>query len=129
MAEKSEARIELETRAHALEVKFAANIGDETLAQRVQEAAEAAQDTAASDAGQSGAAGAAPQPTPLPDLPIPDQIMRVIGPKGGFRRAGRTFGPEPVDIPLEDLSEAEQQALSSEPKLIVAMIAVDGSIE
>ena len=46
------------------------------------------------------------------------KFLRVLGPQQGFRRAGRRFGPTPVDIPLDELSEEEQLALKAEPRLI-----------
>jgi hypothetical protein len=44
-------------------------------------------------------------------------VVVVTGPKKGRRRAGYSFGREPVTIPLEDLSEGAKQALISDPTL------------
>lgn len=101
-------RAELEARADALGVEYAHNIGDEKLADRV-----AAAEAAAAGAEEGGARTA-------PSGPPPSGLVVVVtGPEGGFRRAGRRFGPEPVEIPLEALSEAEKAALAGEPMLAV----------
>lgn len=52
------------------------------------------------------------------------KALRVQGPNKGFRRAGRAFGPIPVDIPLDELSEEELQALETEPRLMTKRIAM-----
>ncbi|NEX47606.1 hypothetical protein [Pseudotabrizicola algicola] len=52
------------------------------------------------------------------------QVVRVVGPEKGRRRADRRFGPEPTDIPLADLSEDDLQALRRDPALIVSIGAV-----
>jgi hypothetical protein len=46
----------------------------------------------------------------------------VIGPKQGRWRIGRHFGPEPTEIPLEDLNEAQGQALQDDPALAISII-------
>jgi len=50
------------------------------------------------------------------------KFMRVLGPAKGFRRAGRAFGPKPVDIPLDELSKAEERALRAETRLITTYL-------
>ncbi len=50
--------------------------------------------------------------------------IRVIGPKGGFRRAGHVFGPGETDIPLDSMSEQQIAAIRSEPRLIVTDIEI-----
>lgn len=52
--------------------------------------------------------------------------LRVTGPVAGRRRAGRAFGPEPVDIPLLDLSEDDLRALDADPMLSVSLIQIEG---
>lgn len=98
MGEKTEHRLQLEARAAGMGLKFPKNIGDDKLAERIE------------DAGASG--------NPVPAL-------RVVGPKGGFRRAGRTFGPDPIDIALADLTETQVTALTAEKKLVVAEVELD----
>jgi hypothetical protein len=44
----------------------------------------------------------------------------VLGPKQGRRRIGRTFGPEPTILDLNDLSDAEAEALGEDPDLVVS---------
>ncbi len=51
--------------------------------------------------------------------------IRVIGPEGGFRRAGRLFTPDGTDIPLDQLSKAQITAIRAEPRLIVTNIEIE----
>lgn len=46
--------------------------------------------------------------------------ITVVGPAEGRRRIGRRFGPEPVTIPLDDLSDDEISALRADKRLIVS---------
>ncbi len=62
-------------------------------------------------------------PSLVEDVEVP-KALRVQGPNKGFRRAGRTFGPIPVGIPLDELSEDELQALETEPRLMTKRIAM-----
>lgn len=50
--------------------------------------------------------------------------LRVIGPRGGFRRVGHAFGPDATDIPLRLLSEEDIATLKAEAKLIVSEIEI-----
>lgn len=50
-------------------------------------------------------------------------VLRVTGPAAGFWRAGRRFGPEPVDLPLAELPEADRAAIEAEPKLVAVVVA------
>lgn len=52
-------------------------------------------------------------------------VVKVTGPKKGRRRAGRTFGREPVEIPIEELSEDEVAALNADPALTVTVVPVE----
>lgn len=70
-------------------------------------------------AAGSGSAHRKPAPWPLTGV-----IVRVFGPKNGRRRCGRVFGPQPVDIPLENLTEAECEALSEDKALKIEVIPV-----
>lgn len=136
MGEKSPERLALEARAEALELKFPANIGDDKLTKRI-EAAEAERDKDKPPAeGSQGATddGSQPQTTGADAAPVtktpPEQkppekppireSVRITGPKKGRRRAGYRFGPEPVDIPLDDLSEEDSAALIGDPTLTIS---------
>lgn len=44
-------------------------------------------------------------------------VVVVTGPKKGRRRAGYSFGRDPVTIPIDDLSEDAKQALIADPTL------------
>ncbi|WP_010142218.1 hypothetical protein [Oceanicola sp. S124] len=128
MTDKSAERIDLEERAKAAGVKFAGNIGDESLKERV-EAAEAAANTAPGTSDQENPVGsteqvvsdegpvlAEVQTAPATEIP---HVLVISGPARGFRRAGRRFGPQQVTIPVKDLSDDAYTALLSEPALTV----------
>lgn len=53
------------------------------------------------------------------------KALRVVSRKEGFRRAGRAFGAEPVEIPLSDLKKGEIEALKGEPMLVVTEVEID----
>ncbi|PWE29969.1 hypothetical protein DDZ14_16130 [Maritimibacter sp. 55A14] len=55
---------------------------------------------------------------------IADALI-VRGPRRGRWRAGRKFGPEPVTIPVADLSLEEIGALQSDPHLSVSETTVE----
>jgi hypothetical protein len=143
MGEKSPERLALEAKAIDLGVTFQGNIGDAKLAKRVTTAETERDkntqpivgDEAATENGhqpQAGATeapainsppesddkdgaartGAAPQPEPM-------GIVVVTGPKKGRRRIGHRFGPEPVEIPLGDLTPEQIEALKNDPALSV----------
>lgn len=46
----------------------------------------------------------------------------VVGPAKGRWRAGRHFGPEPVSIPVADLTDDQLLALKGDPELIVSAV-------
>lgn len=120
MTEKSEHRQALETRAEEMGVKFAHNIGDETLAERIAaaEAEAEGQDTPPSPTAGGDQAGADPQASPS----VPGLVVRVTGPKKGRWRAGRHFTAEPVDIPMDELTGDELAALEADPKIEIEPI-------
>ena len=68
--------------------------------------------------GFSPAAGASAAGGQFAGDPIP--VLRVVGPEKGRRRIGRRFGPEPVDVPLADLSEEDVEQLKGDRSLIVS---------
>ncbi len=66
----------------------------------------------------SAAAAAAPvDPKPAKAAKAP-AVVTVKGPTKGRWRAGRHFGPEPVEIPLEELSKADVERLKADPELL-----------
>ncbi|WP_386173141.1 hypothetical protein [Sulfitobacter sp. R86518] len=67
-----------------------------------------------------GSLAAALQPRDEEDL-----IVVVIGPKGGFWRAGRHFTPEPTRILASELSVEEAAMLRNEPKLAISLMKAD----
>ena len=46
-------------------------------------------------------------------------VMVVRGPARGRWRAGRHFGPQPVEIPLAELTQAARKAIEGDPVLSV----------
>ncbi|CUH67981.1 hypothetical protein TG4357_03320 [Thalassovita gelatinovora] len=63
-----------------------------------------------------------PKSATKPKAPAKDkvEVIEVVGPAAGFRRAGHTFGKDPVRIPIGDLSKAQLALIEGEPKLISA---------
>lgn len=55
-------------------------------------------------------------------------VLRVQSIRAGFRRAGRAWTVEPVDVPLSDLSEAQVAQLKAEPLLVVAEITIGAPV-
>jgi hypothetical protein len=54
----------------------------------------------------------------------PDFIeVKTVKGVSSFRRAGLAFTQQPTRIPLDDLSEDQIEALNSEPRLVVTLIA------
>ena len=47
--------------------------------------------------------------------------LEVIGPRKGRWRGGRKFGQVPTRIPLEELTDAEVEALMGDPALVVIL--------
>ena len=57
-----------------------------------------------------------------PDPTLPRKALKVISSQPGFRRAGYAFGPEPVTIPLDELSPEQVEAIENEPKLVAVEV-------
>ncbi len=57
------------------------------------------------------------------------KALRVTGPEGGFRRAGHRFGPEPTDLAIASLTEAQIAALKAEPSLAVSEVEIEPADE
>ena len=53
--------------------------------------------------------------------------LRIHALTGGFRRCGRAWGAEPVDVPLAEFSEAQGAALRGEPQLVVEDVEIDAT--
>ena len=49
--------------------------------------------------------------------------LRIVARTEGFRRIGRAFSAEPVEIPLSELKDDQVKALANERELVV--VAVD----
>jgi hypothetical protein len=65
----------------------------------------------------------APRPKAKPTDVTPNDVVTVIGPPAGRRRAGMRFGPEPVTIPVADLTGEQLAALMGDPALVVSIDA------
>lgn len=74
--------------------------------------------------GAAVAAAAPVDPSPnVPETPTAKGfVLRVKGPAKGRWRAGRHFGPEPVDIPAADLTEDEIARLHGDAQLTVEVV-------
>ncbi|MFG5381042.1 hypothetical protein [Yoonia sp. R2-816] len=96
----------------------------------------AAQDGAVQPGAATGATeatGAAPQDTPpathategtqsgVPSELASGVVVRIVGPKKGRWRAGRHFGKQPVDVPIDDLDNAARVALIADPTLTLQL--------
>lgn len=87
------------------------------------------------DGDATGAAQEAASATAAPQAPAPDvvkpkgkakgHVLRVMGPAKGRWRAGRKFGPEPVDIPVDELTEEDLAKLEGDPELTVSLVEAD----
>lgn len=64
-----------------------------------------------------------PEGVTLELLPSGYQV-RVTGPRKGRRRAGRSFGREPVSIPIEELTGEDLAALQADPALTVEIVQI-----
>lgn len=58
-----------------------------------------------------------------------NKVLRVISTREGFRRAGFTFGREPVDIPLDTLKKAQLEAITSDPALVTLEVEIEVKAE
>lgn len=125
-------RAELDKRAEELGIHTSSRWKDETVAEKIAEAEAALAEQAGEDSVPGGgeapakapeAAGNAASTPPKPD-PEP-AIITVTGPKRGRWRAGRHFTPQPVPIPLADLSDDEIAALAGDPYLTVSGLPQD----
>ncbi|RIA44049.1 hypothetical protein DFR49_2285 [Hephaestia caeni] len=54
-------------------------------------------------------------------------IVEVTGPRRGRRRAGRSFGAEPVRVSLADLGEEGLRAIDADPELSWAIVGEAGT--
>ena len=51
------------------------------------------------------------------------ETLLVTGPKSGRRRAGLQFGPEPVTLLVDELTEGDLAAIEADPLLRVTRVA------
>lgn len=74
-------------------------------------------------------AAAVPQEAAKPAATDPEQppeaVLTVTGPKKGRWRIERHFTPEPVEIPLANLTEDEIEKLADDPKLTLSGLPQD----
>lgn len=92
------------------------------------------------DGDATGAAQEAPSATAAPEAPAPNVVkdedhsqrrgpegyaVQVTGPAKGRWRIGRKFGPEPVSIPAQELTEPELRALDEDPELSLKMVPIE----
>ncbi|TNJ40492.1 hypothetical protein [Phaeobacter sp. B1627] len=127
-------RDDLKARAAELKLDFAPNLSTAKLAELVAEAEAAPSGDDGGNAFEDALAGVAAsrenaEQSGGTDTAEPAfhgrKFLRVVGPEKGFRRAGRKFGADPVDIPLDELSADQELALKRERRLITS-IHVEG---
>lgn len=53
-----------------------------------------------------------------------DKGLRIVARKDAFRRCGRVFGAEAVEIALADLTEEEVELLEQETQLVVTRVDI-----
>lgn len=51
--------------------------------------------------------------------------LRVAAKVAGFRRAGRSWGSEPTDVPVSDFTTDQMDALKADPGLVVSNIEIE----
>ena len=71
-------------------------------------------------AGEKKAGGKSGQKKAVPAL-----ALQVRGPARGRWRAGRRFGPEPVVIPLAELTDEARAAIEADPLLSVREVRIE----
>jgi hypothetical protein len=80
-------------------------------------------ETTGAEAALAATAAAPVVPDPEVKPPVATGfVLRVKGPAKGRWRAGRHFGPEPVDIPAADLAEEQIALLNADPELTVLVL-------
>lgn len=73
-----------------------------------------------SNTGANGAAGNSPKAARKV------KALRVTARRDSFRRCGRKFGAEPVDIPLSELKKGEAETLKADKQLVVQEVEIAG---
>ena len=76
------------------------------------------------DAGAAASAAVPAEAAPVEAKPakakaVVDNSVLIRGPAKGRWRAGRFFGPEPVELLINDLTEDEKVALAGDPELTI----------
>lgn len=106
-------REKLLARAKELEISHPGNIGDEKLKAKIAEVEAKAGAKAGADADAGAKAKADADAKPV------DMVI-IKGPERGRWRIGRKFTREATEIPREDLSDGQLEALEGDPELIVS---------
>lgn len=75
-------------------------------------------------ANQGGDTQEKPQDNAKPKPAKKAPGLRIKAKTRSFRRAGLTFGEQPVDVPLSELSKEQRAALKAEPMLVVEDIEI-----
>lgn len=105
-------RDQLKARAAELGVPFKGNISNSDLEALIKEAAENTPPTTHGTGGM--------QSDTSPE-PVSGVVVVVTGPRNGRRRAGYDFGKQAVEIPIDDLTPDQRDALSRDPKLTLQL--------
>lgn len=57
------------------------------------------------------------------------KVLRVVARRDGFRRAGIAFGAQPTDLPLGALTQAQIDAIKSDPMLVATEVEIEVEAE
>jgi hypothetical protein len=63
------------------------------------------------------------------------KALRVVAKREGFRRCGRRFGTQPVDVPLAELKPGrrgeagEREILAADPMLVTSEVELEAPAE
>lgn len=135
---KTDDRIALEQKAQDLGISFAPNIGDEKLADRIQQAeadAAANTDTQGADQAETSAQSPAEEPAELSQVPVdggpetpvidtapadqaveePEVITVICMRPDGRRRAGRRWDEGATEVPVDALTDFQLAVLEADP--------------
>lgn len=94
-----------------------------------------AKKTAAKSVAKAPAASKVPD-APKEDLPntggagasATRPALRITSKQPGFRRAGMAFGTDPVDVPLEDLSDEQVEQIKGESMLVCVEVEIEAPV-
>lgn len=86
-------------------------------------AADTPRATASQDMPIDAAPDAAPSPASAQDIDVTGKMLRIrTASQATRRRAGRSFGPEAVEIEADTLNDSEVAALFADAQLLIELV-------